>query len=49
MDESELRAFFCRHCITALFSFYSMPLFLRGREKEIHGVPFHLIYISIKN
>ena len=48
MDETELRAFFCRPYCT--FSFDSMRLFLRGREKEGKGeywrqkmyvVPFH--------
>ena len=31
-DETESPAFFCRHYCP--FSFYSVPLFLRGREKE---------------
>ena len=35
VDETELHAFFCRpYCP---LSFYSMPLFLRGREKEEKG------------
>ena len=34
-DETELRVFFSRHF--CLFSFYSMPLFLKGREKEGNG------------
>ena len=34
-DESELGAFFCRYFCP--FSFYSISLFLRGREKEGTG------------
>ena len=32
LDEMKLRAFFCRHYCT--FYFYSITLFLRGKEKE---------------
>ena len=47
-DDTELRAFFCRHYCP--FSSYSLPLFTRGREKgeriviatKMNGVPFHL-------
>ena len=31
-DQTELRAFFCRHYCS--FSFYSLPLFLKGRGKK---------------
>ena len=34
-DETEFRSFYCRHY--SPFSFYAMPLFLKGREKEGQG------------
>jgi hypothetical protein len=48
LDESELRAFYYHNYCS--LSFYSLPIFLRGREKEgkgenwrqkLHGDQFH--------